>query len=216
MGVARRHALAGYRPPSDRCRGAHGRRGAERASPPTRREYLGDDAVEPFPPPGRRSPVRSALARDRDDGSPVAGHLAAASRRRALTPGLRPGKPVQRLGPHVEDVEPSSCGREVSIATSRSFCWSPSATAQGISGRGRGRGRGVAPRSSTCLSRTHRRSPVRIDLWGDDDRLSHFSVAGSALVGRDLSRDLRCGSYCRSTRSGCPRAHADPPVGPCA
>jgi transcription-repair coupling factor (superfamily II helicase) len=142
------------------------------------RQYLGDDAVELFPawetlPFERVSPATETMGRRlrvmwrlREGGE----HLPAAivAPVRAL---------VQRLGPHVEDVEPirvvpgmqldrdDVVARLVALGYRREYQ---------VEARGE-----VATRGSIVdvypATADH---PVRIDLWGDEvDRLSEFSVA---------------------------------------
>ena len=85
---------------------------------------------------------------------------------------------VQRLGPHVEDVEPIIVGAGDAV--------DPTELVERLVGR---RAIGASTRSSTAArsrcgarsstsSRRPPTAPVRIDLWGDEvDRLSEFSVA---------------------------------------
>src|SRR5690349_9660395 len=142
------------------------------------REFLGDDAVELFPawetlPFERVSPATETMGRRlrviwrlRAGGD----HLP-----RAIVAPVR--ALVQRLGPHVEDVEPvvvragaqfdreELVGRLVTIGYRREYQ---------VEARGE-----VAVRGSIVdvypATADH---PVRIDLWGDEvDRLSHFSIA---------------------------------------
>jgi transcription-repair coupling factor (superfamily II helicase) len=142
------------------------------------REFLGDDAVELFPawetlPFERVSPATETMGRRlrviwrlRAGGD----HLP-----RAIVAPVR--ALVQRLGPHVEDVEPvvvragaqfdrdDLVGRLVAMGYRREYQ---------VEARGE-----VAVRGSIVdvypATADH---PVRIDLWGDEvDRLSQFSVA---------------------------------------
>src|SRR3954468_7190105 len=142
------------------------------------REYLGDDAVELFPawetlPFERVSPATETMGRRlRVMWRLRAGHdnlpAAIVAPVRAL---------VQRLGPHVEDVEPITItpgtqldrddlvARLVELGYRREYQ---------VEARGE-----VATRGSIVdvypATADH---PVRIDLWGDEvDRLSEFSVA---------------------------------------
>jgi len=151
------------------------------------REYLGDDAVELFPawetlPFERVSPATETMGRRlrviwrlRTGGD----HLP-----RAIVAPVR--ALVQRLGPHVEDVEPvvvragaqfdrdELVARLVDMGYRREYQ---------VEARGE-----VAVRGSIVdvypATADH---PLRIDLWGDEvDRLSQFSVAdqrSSAEVG---------------------------------
>ena len=142
------------------------------------REYLGDDAVELFPawetlPFERVSPATETMGRRlrviwrlRSGGE----HLP-----RAIVAPVR--ALVQRLGPHVEDVEPvvvragaridrdELLARLVTIGYRREYQ---------VEARGE-----VAVRGSIVdVYPSTADHPVRIDLWGDEvDRLSHFSVA---------------------------------------
>ena len=142
------------------------------------REYLGDDEVELFPawetlPFERVSPATETMGRRlrviwrlRAGGD----HLP-----RAIVAPVR--ALVQRLGPHVEDVEPvvvrkglrldrdELVARLVTIGYRREYQ---------VEARGE-----VAVRGSIVdVYPSTADHPVRIDLWGDEvDRLSHFSVA---------------------------------------
>src|SRR4029077_18547446 len=142
------------------------------------REYLGDDAVELFPawetlPFERVSPATETMGRRlrviwrlRAGGEHLTQAIVAPVR--AL---------VQRLGPHVEDVEPvvvragalldrdELVGRLVTIGYRREYQ---------VEARGE-----VAVRGSIVdVYPSTDDHPVRIDLWGDEvDRLSAFAVA---------------------------------------
>jgi transcription-repair coupling factor (superfamily II helicase) len=142
------------------------------------REYLGDDAVELFPawetlPFERVSPATETMGRRLR----VIWRLRAGGEHlpRAIVAPVR--ALVQRLGPHVEDVEPvvvragaqfdrdELVARLVDMGYRREYQ---------VEARGE-----VAVRGSIVdvypATADH---PVRIDLWGDEiDRLSQFSVA---------------------------------------
>src|SRR3954453_20283581 len=147
------------------------------------REYLGDDAVELFPawetlPFERVSPATETLGRR----FPVIWRLRAGGDHlpRAIVAPVR--ALVQRLGPHVEDVEPvvvrkggqidrhELVARLVTIGYRREYQ---------VEARGE-----VAVRGSIVdvfpATADH---PVRVDLWGDEvDRLSDFSVADQRSI----------------------------------
>jgi transcription-repair coupling factor (superfamily II helicase) len=142
------------------------------------REYLGDDAVEIFPawetlPFERVSPAIETMGRRlrviwrlQQGGDALPAAIVAPVR--AL---------VQRLGPHVEDVDPISItpgmqvdrdelvARLVNLGYRREYQ---------VEARGE-----VATRGSIVdVYPSTADHPVRIDLWGDEvDRLSQFSVA---------------------------------------
>jgi transcription-repair coupling factor (superfamily II helicase) len=155
------------------------------------REYLGDDAVELFPawetlPFERVSPATETMGRRlrviwrlRAGGE----HLPAAivAPVRAL---------VQRLGPHVEDIEPVviEAGQQrdrdelvaqlVTMGYRREYQ---------VEARGE-----VAVRGSIVdvypATADH---PVRIDLWGDEvDRLSSFSIADQRSTGEQQTASI--------------------------
>jgi transcription-repair coupling factor (superfamily II helicase) len=142
------------------------------------REYLGDDAVELFPawetlPFERVSPATETMGRRLR----VMWRLRAGDGHLPLAIVAPVRALVQRLGPHVEDVEPVTIApgmqvdrdqlltRLVEIGYRREYQ---------VEARGE-----VATRGSIVdvypATADH---PVRIDLWGDEvDRLSEFSVA---------------------------------------
>ncbi len=148
------------------------------------REFLGDDQVELFPawetlPFERVSPATETMGRRlrviwrlRTGGE----HLP-----RAIVAPVR--ALVQRLGPHVEDVEPvivrkgaqvdrdELVARLVTIGYRREYQ---------VEARGE-----LAVRGSIVdIYPATADHPVRIDLWGDEvDRLSHFSVADQRSTG---------------------------------
>ena len=156
---------------ADRRRG-RAARGRPRAVPRGR-------AVELFPawetlPFERVSPALETMGRR------LRVHVAAARRRRHLPAVVvAPVRAlVQRLGPHVEDVEPIvvAPGRPASTATSSSSGSSRWAT--GASTRSRRAARSRCAGSIVDVYPSTADHPVRIDLWGDEvDRLSAFSVA---------------------------------------
>jgi transcription-repair coupling factor (superfamily II helicase) len=142
------------------------------------REYLGDDAVELFPawetlPFERVSPATETMGRRLR----VIWRLRAGGHHlpRAIVAPVR--ALVQRLGPHVEDVEPvvvragarfdrdDLVARLVEMGYRREYQ---------VEARGE-----VAVRGSIVdVYPSTADHPVRIDLWGDEvDRLSQFSVA---------------------------------------
>jgi transcription-repair coupling factor (superfamily II helicase) len=142
------------------------------------REYLGHDAVELFPawetlPFERVSPATETMGRRlrvmwrlRRGGAHVPAAIVAPVR--AL---------VQRLGPHVEDVEPVVVRRGMQLDRDELVA---RLVARGYRREYQVEARGeVATRGSIVdvfpATADH---PVRIDLWGDEvDRLSEFSVA---------------------------------------
>src|SRR5690242_19795935 len=142
------------------------------------REYLGDDAVEHFPawetlPFERVSPATETMGRRLR----VIWRLRAGEEHlpRAIVAPVR--ALVQRLGPHVEDVEPvvvrkgaqldrdELVARLVTMGYRREYQ---------VEARGE-----VAVRGAIVdIYPSTADHPVRIDLWGDEvDRLSQFSVA---------------------------------------
>jgi transcription-repair coupling factor (superfamily II helicase) len=142
------------------------------------REYLGGDAVELFPawetlPFERVSPATETMGRRlrvmwrlRAGGDDLP--LAIVAPVRAL---------VQRLGPHVEDIEPVVVAPGMQLDRDELVA---QLVAQGYRREYQVEARGeVATRGSIVdvypATADH---PVRIDLWGDEvDRLSEFSVA---------------------------------------
>jgi transcription-repair coupling factor (superfamily II helicase) len=152
------------------------------------REYLGDDSVELFPawetlPFERVSPAIETMGRRmrvmwrlRSGGDELPAVIVAPVR--AL---------VQRLGPHVEDVEPIDIvagaqldrdelvARLVALGYRREYQ---------VEARGE-----VAVRGSIVdVYPSTADHPVRIDLWGDEvDRLSEFSVADQRST-REIAR----------------------------
>jgi transcription-repair coupling factor (superfamily II helicase) len=142
------------------------------------RQFLGDDAVELFPawetlPFERVSPAAETMGRRlrvmwrlRTGGDHLPAVVVAPVR--AL---------VQRLGPHVEDVEPVVVRRGAQLDRDELVA---ALVAAGYRREFQVEARGeVAVRGSIVdvypATADH---PVRIDLWGDEvDRLSHFSVA---------------------------------------
>ena len=193
------------------------------------REYLGDDAVELFPawetlPFERVSPATETMGRRLR----VIWRLRAGGEYlpRAIVAPVR--ALVQRLGPHVEDVEPvvvrsgaqidrdELVARLVTIGYRREYQ---------VEARGE-----VAVRGSIVdVFPSTADVPVRIDLWGDEiDRLTEFAVADQRSTGeidvveifgcrlpisarrsRSTNRgSFRCGSCCRPRRSEPARANS--------